>query len=187
MFTIPPMPPWDGMHPLVVHFPIALMFAVPVTLLMALVWQKHTRALLVCSALLMVLGTFGAWLATSTGSAAEELAEGIAGVDSALDRHEELGEAARNFMTVLAAVLCVGVGACFVWPKKIGHRAVVAGGLGYLLAHAACTLAVANAAHAGGRLVHEFGVQARTGGAAPLTTERSGSSSRERARDDDDD
>ena len=35
---LPPIPSWDGLHPLVVHFPIALLLAAPVLLLAGMVF-----------------------------------------------------------------------------------------------------------------------------------------------------
>jgi len=164
MFSIPSMPPWDGLHPLVIHFPIALMFVSPLVILLALFWRKQTRTLLVTGALLMTLAAAGAWLATSTGSAAEELAEKVPGAKAILEEHEELGEAARNFITALAGVLLVGTVAFCKWGEKIPRGALVAAGLVYLAANGAGALVVANAAHEGGRLVHEVGVRARLAG-----------------------
>lgn len=170
MFSIPPMPPWDGLHPLVVHFPIALIFVAPLFILLALLLKKHSGVLLVVGALMMLMAVAGAWVATSTGSAAEDFAEKVPGAKTILEEHEELGEAARNFATALAAVLVAAAGTFWKWGDKIPRGAVLAVGLAYLLAHGAGMLVVANAAHQGGRLVHEVGVRARLADGAPSNT-----------------
>jgi uncharacterized membrane protein len=169
MFSIPSLPPWDGMHPLVVHFPIALTMVTPLLVLMALVSKRYTRVWLAASALMMLLAAGGAWVAASTGSAAEELAERVPGAKAILEEHEELGESAEYFAFALAGVLVIGTGLFWRWGEKCPRRVIIGVGLAYLVANGAGALVVANAAHEGGRLVHEVGVRARlsTASAAP--------------------
>lgn len=166
MFTVPPIPAFDGLHPLVVHIPIALVFVVPIVVLFALAWKKQRVGLLVVGAVLMAVAAGGAVLATETGEAAEKFAKGIDGAASVLDEHEELGEKSRNILIGLAAAMAVG--SVVVWKAgdKAKNGAVLAGGLVYLVAHGAGALVVANTGHQGGRLVHEFGVRAWAGPAA---------------------
>lgn len=161
MFSVPPLPPWDGMHPLVIHFPIALIFVTPLFVVLALVWKRHTRTWLIAGSLMMLLAAGGAWLATSTGSAAEDFAEKVPGAKAILEEHEELGEATQNFALGLAAILVIGTGAFWRWGQKAPRGAIIAVGIAYLLANGAGMLVAANAAHQGGRLVHEVGVRAR--------------------------
>ncbi len=187
MFSFPPLPPWDGLHPLVIHFPIALIFVSPLVVLLALVWKKQTGALLVAGSLIMALAAAGAWVATSTGSAAAEFARNVPGAETVLEAHEELGDASRNFATALAAALVIGTVAFWKWREKISRRVVLGVGLVFLIANGAGALVVANTAHQGGRLVHEIGVRARLGasaaapsvnptGAASLSSSHHGSS-----------
>lgn len=160
MFSIPALPPWNGLHPIVVHFPIALVLITPVLVATALLWKQHTRAFIAASAVVMVLGAAGAWLAVATGSAAEELAERVPAAKATLEQHEHLAEAARNFATALAAALVVATLVLWKWSGKAPRSAIIIAGLGFLAANAAASLVIANAAHEGGRLVHEFGVLA---------------------------
>ncbi len=46
MFSLPSAPPWEGMHPLVVHFPIALLMVSPILILIGLLWAlpSHRHA-----------------------------------------------------------------------------------------------------------------------------------------------
>jgi uncharacterized membrane protein len=161
MFYLPTLPPWDGLHPLVIHFPIALVFVSPLLILLAMLWKQQTRTLLIVATLMMLLAAAGAWLATSTSGAAEEFAENVPGAKSILHEHEELGEAARNFTTALAIVLLVATAAFCKWNAKVPRAATLIGGLIFLLANGSTALVIANAAHEGGRLVHEVGVRAR--------------------------
>jgi uncharacterized membrane protein len=166
MFSFPPLPPWNGLHPLVVHFPIALIMIAPLFVLLALLIKQRTRELIGVSALLMILAAGGALLATSTGSAAEALAEKFPGAKAILHEHEELGESAEIFAIALAAALIVGFASLCIWRQKLSRGIVLGLGVVYLIAHAAGMLVVANAAHQGGRLVHEVGVRANMSPAA---------------------
>ena len=185
MFSFPPLPPWDGMHPLVIHLPIALILVTPILVVLALVCRKCTLGWLRASALLMVLAAIGACLATSTGSAAEDYAEKVPGARDILEEHEELGEAARNFAIGLAAALVIGTGVYWRLGDKIPRKALITTGVLYLVVHGAAMLVVANASHQGGRLVHEVGVRARLN-AGPVTSAPA-DTHQSRGRDSDDD
>lgn len=157
--TLPPIPAWDGLHPIITHFPIALLLVAPVFLVLAMLLRTHEKGLLISTAVTMILGLAGAFVAVSTGEAAGELAERMPGVDAALERHEELAELARNLFAGLTALLSVIV----IWrlaTRKPGRTPFIAVGILYLALHAGASLVLANAAHEGGRLVHEFGVRA---------------------------
>lgn len=160
MFSFPPLPPWNGMHPLVIHFPIALIIVAPLFVVLGLLIKPRTREFIGVSALLMILAAGGALLATSTGSAAEHLAEKVPGAKAILHEHEELGESAEVFAIALAAALVVGFASLCIWRPKLPRGVIIGFGMVYLVGHAAGMLVVANTAHQGGRLVHEFGAHA---------------------------
>jgi uncharacterized membrane protein len=132
----------------------------PVFVFIGMVW-RHQRFAMVFSALvLLALGTAGAFVATSTGEAAAQAAEQTAATKQVLDRHEDLAELASWLflgITALAAAVCG-----LAWWQRNRPRATMAWGAGLLLlaSHAAASIVLINAAHEGGRLVHEFGVHA---------------------------
>lgn len=169
MFSIPPLPGWNGVHPILVHVPIALVFVVPLFVVMSLLLPAHRRVLLASAAGLMCIAAIGAVLAANSGEAGEGNAERVPGVQSVLHEHEELGEAAEMFTLGLAGGLVVLAGASW-WGVDRLKRPVVALGIVYLAAHAVGTLCVANAAHQGGRLVHELGVRAWAGAGGPAAS-----------------
>lgn len=162
MNLLPPLPPWDGLHPLVVHFPIALLLIAPLLVVAGLLWRAGSRGLLVSAFALMLLGTVAAWVAVGSGEAAGKRAEDRGGpvVERVLDQHEELAETTRNVFTALTIVFAAMLFAPLLTrrtldrvPSAVLHAAFLAmygGGLVYLV----------NTAHQGGRLVHELGVRA---------------------------
>jgi uncharacterized membrane protein len=156
----PPVPTWEGLHPLIIHFPIALLLIVPLFVIGALVFRKHSRTLMFVSFALMVLGTVAAFVAVSTGEAAGELADRLPGVNAVLERHEDLAELTRNVFTGLT----LAFGAILLLPrflKKDGTgvvaKVVTVVFLGFYMAG---VVLLANTAHQGGQLVHTFGVRA---------------------------
>ena len=159
MIETPPMPSWDGLHPLIVHFPVALLLVAPLFVLLGLVWRAHRRGLFVAALLLMVLGTASAWIAVSTGEAAGKLADRSPEVDAVLGHHEELAESTRTIFTVLTLVFAGLVLAPVLLRREAGEVTTVVLAALFLAVYGAGTLVLANTAHNGGRLVHELGVR----------------------------
>lgn len=159
MFTIPSLPPWDGAHPIIVHFPIALLSTSPLLLLAALAAGKHRLTWMIAYLLLTLLGTLGAWLATWSGDAAEHAVRASAEIESLIHEHEEAGELARNLFLGIGGAAALGT--FLAWKvESAKRRGVLIIGV-ILVAHAVGTLALINAGHLGGLLVHEHGVRAR--------------------------
>src|SRR5512136_11630 len=104
MFEFPPNPTWDGLHPLIVHFPIALLLVAPAFVVLALIWHRHSKVFMVSALVLMVLGTAASYVAVSTGEAAGKLADRTPEVNRVLAHHEGLAERTRLVFTVLTVV-----------------------------------------------------------------------------------
>lgn len=158
--ALPTPPAFDGLHPLVVHFALAVPLIVPIFLVIALAWKSQWRAMLVASLVTCALGTAFMLLAIQTGEATEKYAHMIDGTGPTLHRHEELAELARNLFFGVTAALAIATFVAFKFNDKLKSGARFA-----LIA--ACTaiwalpaLVLANAAHAGGELVHVHGVKA---------------------------
>lgn len=164
---VPPIPPFDRLHPLVVHFPIALILVAPAFILLAVILNRYARPLLLAATLLVAMGAVAAAVAVQSGEAAEHYAEAVPAAAAVFDQHASLGIKARNAAFGLTALLALGT--VIAWKsgepmqrKRVGY---IAGGT--LAAWAVTALVLANAAHEGGRLVHEFGVRAWAAPAAP--------------------
>jgi uncharacterized membrane protein len=152
---LPPIPTdWSALHPLVVHFPIALLIVAPLLVVIAMLARSNRRPYLVSALVLMVMGTIGTWVAVSTGKAAGELAESAPALAAAVERHEELAEATRTAFTAITLVFA----AILVVPmllKRKPEGALFVGSLAvFLVVYLVGAGLLANAAHEGGMLVH---------------------------------
>ncbi len=157
---LPPIPSWEGLHPIIVHFPIALLLIAPLFVLFGLFLKRSGKVLLIAAFSLMLIGTIAAFVAVSTGEAAEENAENVAAAETVLENHEELGEQTRNIFTGLTIIFALILFVPMVLKKELAQKIMIPVGLIFLLAYGAGTTVLLNTAHEGGRLVHEFGVRA---------------------------
>jgi uncharacterized membrane protein len=161
MLQFPPLPTWDSLHVLIIHFPIALLLLSPLFVLISAVpAPPRGRPYMIGAIVILFLGTLSLFIAGSTGHAAAELAERGGAVDAVLEAHEDLASETQIVFAGLSAIL-LGM---YMIPKvlrcpenrlfatflPLAFLALYSGGILFLL----------NTAHAGGRLVHEFGVHA---------------------------
>lgn len=186
MFTPPPIPSWEGLHPIVVHFPVALLLVSPLFVLLSLMCRKHRVPLAFAALLILLLGAGMAQMALMTGEAADEAAERAGmltkAAEAVLEDHEELAEKTRTVFALITLGFGVLLAVTAVRGERFSHRAYVIGGAVVLVALAAGSIMLANTGHLGGRLVHEFGVRAPIAGqpsSAALNASR-------RTEDDDD-
>lgn len=101
-----------ALHPLAVHFPLALILASALT---ALVWSyRGTPFWRQTTLLLMVLGSAGAAFAYFTGDTMREQSEGVPIIDELVDLHEEMG-----LYTLLATLVATAALAAL----SVGRRA----------------------------------------------------------------
>jgi uncharacterized membrane protein len=161
MIEFPPIPSWDALHPLIIHFPIALLLAVPFLIVAgALRPPERGRTIFYVALALMIAGTLGTFLAVASGEAAGRIAERTPQIDAVLEHHEQLAEAARIAFSVLTVVFA----AILLIPvilKKTSNRLVsTVLPLAFLVLYGGGILLLTNTAHNGGRLVHEFGLRA---------------------------
>lgn len=102
------------LHPMIVHFPIALVTA-GVLLDLAGVFRFGARVR-TAAVLLIVAGALGALAAMLSGGAAESAAENIVGIERALETHEELGRIAAWSMAAFALLRLV---AEYLWRRAL--------------------------------------------------------------------
>lgn len=161
MPQLPPIPNWDGLHPLIVHFPVALLLIVPLFVVAGLIAPPVRHGLFVAALMLMIAGTAGAYLAVETGEAAARIADRTPEINQMIERHSHLAETTRLLFTILTGIWLVVLVAFYVRREKLTPRLGVAVVLLFLVLYSGATIYVANTAHLGGRLVHELGVRAQ--------------------------
>ena len=163
MFAFPPIPSWDALHPLIIHFPIALLLIAPILVLLGIVLPKHGRGLFIAAFVVMALGTIATYFAVATGQAAAELAERTPGIAAVLERHEEMAETTRAIFTALTVVFAGILFLPSLFKRNLGRKSAAVVSLAFLVFYAAGAVVLMNVGHEGGRLVHEYGVRAMTG------------------------
>jgi uncharacterized membrane protein len=167
MLQFPPLPTWDSLHPLIIHFPIALLLLSPLfVLISAVLTPVKGKPYMIAALMILLLGTGSLFIAGSTGHAAADLAERGGALDAVLETHEDLAGETQIVFAILSAIL-LGM---YVIPKVLRREENRLFStflpLAFLALYTVGILFVVNTAHAGGRLVHEFGVHALV----PLTS-----------------
>ena len=157
---LPPWPGWDGLHPLVIHFPVALLLVAPVFLVLSAIVARHATGFSLSALILLALGTAAAFVAVETGEAAAELADRTEAITAAIMRHQALADQTLTIFTVITVAYAV----LLVLPrfvKRLASRgAQVTVALVVLVAVMGGAIQVAATAHQGGMLVHKLGVHA---------------------------
>ena len=150
------MPSWSSLHPVIVHFPISLLFVAPLFLLLGALTKKSVFQ--TTFLILLGVGTMGTMLAVSTGEAAGEKITVINDeLLETLEQHESLAKKSRTVFVLLTLV-----GMCWQLFK---HRLSIISTfikttaiLIYIVAYGSGLIMLGNAAHHGGGLVHHHGV-----------------------------
>lgn len=162
--ALPPIPNWSEVHPLIIHFPIVLLLVAPLFILAAMAMNSQkARPYLIVALVLMLLGTVSTFLAVSSGEAAAEIADRTIAVSQVLERHETLAQTTRVVFAILTLIFATVLFLPRVLKREMGTVAQRTLLLAFLLLYGAGSVVLVNAAHNGGRLVHEFGVHAGLG------------------------
>ncbi len=153
------------LHPIVVHFPMAVAVLLPISAAVA-IWAIHRgavplRAWAVPAALAVAL-TGSALVAMETGEAEEERVEAVVG-DAPIHEHEEAAERFLLFSGVVALVAGLGL-----LSGSVGAAARLVASAGTLVVLVAGVLV----GSAGGKLVYEHGAAKAyvSSAGAPATT-----------------
>jgi len=161
MFSFPPIPPLEGMHPIIVHFPLGLLMLAWIPMLLCLIDKKRRSAWIQTALTMLVLGTAFTFAAVYTG---EETAHIVGAqtqeIKDAIHEHEELAESARNFfiaITILFALIPIAR-AKLTKPKK--KPAIIILSTLVAISYALGALTLANTGHQGGLLVHHHAIHA---------------------------
>ena len=163
------IPSWQALHPLVVHFPIALLLIAPVFILIGIVQEpSRGRPFHLAGLILMLLGTASIFLATSTGEAARKHAALTAETRAVVEQHEEIAQTTEitfSALTAIFAAILFVPGSQRREPNQVISTVLP---LVFLVFYAAGAVLLVHATEQGGRLVHEFGVRAPVSPAPPF-------------------
>ena len=100
------MPALSSIHPIVVHFVVALGIVGVAFRLVSLMGKLHWTGPAATTLLLLV--AVAGVIAALSGTAAHQLAERIPGVQEAVQEHEELGEMTRNLFLIVGVLELAG-------------------------------------------------------------------------------
>jgi uncharacterized membrane protein len=157
MPQLPMIPSWDGIHPLLVHFPLTLFFLAPVFVLFASLTKATTRRTFLISALtVMLLGITSTYAAFEAGQSAASVTE-AGEVKTVMERHQELGSLARSSLTAATLLFGLTLLICTCFHLQV-HELTGVLPLGSVVFYALGLFWLINTAYHGERLVHEFGV-----------------------------
>ena len=97
MLTLPPIPTWQAVHPLIIHFPIVLLLIAPLFIVIGVTMDPaRSFPFLLVALILMALGTVSTFVAISSGEAAGELAENVPHAKAVLDEHQDSRKSPRG-------------------------------------------------------------------------------------------
>lgn len=155
MLQIPPIPSWDSLHPLIIHFPIVLLLLAPIFVLVsALLPLPRGRPYMLVAISLLLGGTGSLFVAKLTGQAAAQSMQGSIEAKPALLLHQDL--AAETLLVFV--VLCVILLGMLVVARVLGEEESKLSStylpLAFLALYAVGVLLLVNTAHAGGQLTH---------------------------------
>ncbi len=115
-----------SLHPPIVHFVIALLFAGVLFRCIALTGRAAFTG--PAAAVLLLVGTLGAVLAVKSGADAHGPVERVPGARAAVMEHEEWGERTRNIFLVVAALeIAALIPAAQRWRKGVHIASAVVG------------------------------------------------------------
>lgn len=151
------MPAWSHIHPLVAHFPIALLATAPLLVLLGLFWPSQRTGVHFAALVLLVLGTFGALLAWASGEAAAQWAQRTPELRAVLPRHEQSGQ----ITVLLFGALTLLFALLWLWPL-VRKRTACDGrmlllNLLWLLGSLLGVASLVRTGQLGGHMVHDLG------------------------------
>ncbi len=135
-----------NLHPLIVHFPVALLTVGVLCDAMGILGRRDP--FLKTGYLLLILGAGGAVAAALTGESAAEIAEKIPGIQADLEQHETLSTAAAWLSVALTlARTHLSFKKCFAGTVR----------LVYLLLALALAGLISASGYTGGHMVYTYG------------------------------
>ncbi|WP_243304411.1 DUF2231 domain-containing protein [Geothrix oryzisoli] len=158
------MPPFNHLHPAIVHFPIALLGTAPLLFLLGALWPSQRRGIHASALLLLVLGLLGGLLALATGDAAENLAHRTPELRAALNAHELSAQWTMAIFGILTGAWLIQLGVARFLHRELPPRLARTLFILWLLGSGLGVAALLRTGHLGGHMVHDLHTH---GGEAP--------------------
>ncbi len=152
---------WGALHPAVIHFPIGLLTIAPLFVLLGAFFPQSRKNFYITAALLLWLGTSTVFLSVSTGEEASEHLKLPPEIVSTLEIHSELAEQSRWTFGALTLLLTFYTLVFLPKTKTKGQNqnAHLIFLSAFLLFYIYSLCVLYNAAHQGGKLVHQHGIR----------------------------
>ena len=165
------IPSWADLHPLVVHFPIAVLLITPLFIILSFARHEWIRRFALPTLLLLIIGTSTAWMAKKSGKSAMMHTDAPAAADELMDEHKVLAREVVIIFTSLSVGYVVIAG--FLAYRRTSTPVLVRmGAMSVLFAtNVYGGIQLSRAAHMGGTLVHQYGVHAHIVGESSKGTQ----------------
>lgn len=150
------MPPWNHIHPAIVHFPIALLTVAPLLVLVGLLWPAQRRGIHTSALILLVLGVGGLFLALASGDAVERFAKATPALLAGVREHELLAQKTTLVFGLLVLTFMVLWGLPLLRRREVPRNLERGLLMLWLLLSLGGVLILAQTGHAGGHLVHDL-------------------------------
>jgi uncharacterized membrane protein len=153
-------PGWDGVHSLIVHFPIVLLLLAPVFVIMGAVPSAARKRLFLGSALtLMILGTGMTYLAVATGELAMKNAVAPPAFATLLEEHRSLAQSTRELFSVLTLAFAALLFAHGLLRRELDSWVRTSLFAAFLIFYGTGAIFLVETAVKGGHLAHVLGAK----------------------------
>lgn len=150
------MPPFNHLHPAIVHVPIVLLALGPALFLAGGLWRAQRPGLHAAALAVLLLGLLGGLAALATGEAAESFARRTPELKAALEAHQRAGQWTVGVFGLLAAAWLVHLGLVRFRRRQLPPGLARGLFLLWLLVGTLGVAALLRTGHLGGRMVHEL-------------------------------
>jgi uncharacterized membrane protein len=158
MGILPPLPNWQELHAIVIHFAIVLLLLAPLFVLLgAVLRSERSRMFLISALIFMLLGSASLSVATQTGHAASRQHQLSPQVSAVLLQHRTLAAETRISFAVVTAMYGLLLLLTLRFRLDVGELDAFLP-VAFLAFYALSIVQLVSTAHLGGQLVHKFGL-----------------------------